>query len=168
MNRNPSTKSIGKRLFRLTSDHSLYFTHRGDKCRITIKAGFEYDGATIPRWAWSILGKSPKGTHDAGTIFHDLVYMVSKNIQNHALLGRSVDECTHVFEIHHDGKWHKAVQGMSRKECDRLMFEIIATTKGAKLNRFQRAAMYRAIRIGGGKYWKQSTPNNIINPNRCG
>jgi hypothetical protein len=167
INDNPSTKSIGKHLFQLTADHTLYFTHRGDKCRITIKAGFEYDGATIPRWSWSILGKSPKGTHDAGTIFHDIVYMLVKNIQDHALLGRSADECTHIFEIHQSGKWRKAVQRMSRKECDQIMFDIIETTQGANLSRFQRVAMYYAIRLGGGKYWKQSTPLHKMNPTKC-
>jgi hypothetical protein len=168
MNTQPITQSVGKRLFKLMEDYTVYFYHRNDYYRLKIKKGFIYDGASIPRWAWSILGKTPIGTHDSGTIFHDLVYMLKKNHEQTAIIGQSIDQCTHVLEMLEGDTWHKVIQGMTRDECDRIMFEIIDNTYNAKLSKFQRAAMFNAIRIGGGRYWKRHTPNQVINPSNCG
>jgi len=44
--------------------------------RFTIAAGFEYDGATVPRWFWSLSGISRDGIHRAAALVHDYLYSV--------------------------------------------------------------------------------------------
>jgi hypothetical protein len=48
----------------------------------TINSGFLYDGASIPRIAWSLLGVTPDGVHRAATLIHDYLY-ANKKIFDH-------------------------------------------------------------------------------------
>ena len=168
MNGQPTVKNVGERQWQLQKDYAVTFMLRDVLHRLVIKAGMVYDGASIPRWAWTILGKSPMGQHDSGTIFHDLIYMLLKNSKNNAVVGHSVDKCTHTLFIELNGEWHSYMAEMSRKECDAIMFEIIRNTEGVKISKWVLAAMYRGVRIGGAKYWNKSTGNHNINPGNCG
>jgi hypothetical protein len=45
--------------------------------RITVKRGFIFDGASIPKFAWSILGENPfSGKIMAAAIIHDILYRI--------------------------------------------------------------------------------------------
>jgi hypothetical protein len=46
-----------------------------------IPRGFIYDGASVPRFAWSILGFHPMGRHNPATIVHDWHY-INKGVVN--------------------------------------------------------------------------------------
>lgn len=64
----------------LTSD--LVFTTR-DGMVHTVPAGFHYDGASIPRQAWSIIGHPFTGAFIRPAALHDW-YCVHKSIQSSA------------------------------------------------------------------------------------
>ena len=43
--------------------------------KITIKRGFIYDGASLPKWTWSLIGESPfSGLIQPAAIVHDILY----------------------------------------------------------------------------------------------
>ena len=163
VNSQPVVKNIGRRKWQLMEDYPCYFKLSGIWYKVVIYKGFVYDGASIPRFAWSILGKTPMGQHDSGTIFHDLVYMVKDGIIN--------NQCHHVAYVALPQGWQtvKALK-LSRKEADKIMFNIIENTKGVVIDRKmsrQLRLMYRSIRIFGGVMWRKHTENRDINPSNC-
>lgn len=41
---------------------------------ITVPNGFRYDGATVPRVVWTLIGFLPDGIHRAAALVHDYLY----------------------------------------------------------------------------------------------
>lgn len=41
---------------------------------IVIQKGYEWDGASIPRWAWSLIGHPLDDDHIIASLFHDALY----------------------------------------------------------------------------------------------
>lgn len=163
INTQPVVKNIGRQKWQLMEDYKCYFELSGIWYKLVIYKGFVYDGASIPRFAWSILGKTPMGQHDSGTIFHDLAYMIKNGTIGNA--------CHHIAYVALPSGWEtvKALV-LTRKEADQIMFDIIRNTEGVvidrKMNRRLRL-MYRAVRIFGQIAWRRTTNNNEINPKRC-
>jgi hypothetical protein len=50
-----------------------YKTLRGT--HITVKAGFVFDGASIPKCAWSIIGSPFSSTYIRSALIHDILYV---------------------------------------------------------------------------------------------
>jgi len=42
--------------------------------QITVKEGFDFDGATIPSWLWSIIGSPIGELYSRGACLHDALY----------------------------------------------------------------------------------------------
>ena len=58
-------------------------------CRVTIKKGFDFDGASIPKWLWSIYGSPLNGNYVVASLIHDGLYAsqkVSKKISDKIFL----------------------------------------------------------------------------------
>jgi hypothetical protein len=51
--------------------------------RYTIPALFRYDGASVPRLLWTIIGVTPDGLHRAATLIHDYLYM-ERDLHGHS------------------------------------------------------------------------------------
>ena len=45
---------------------------------ITIKKGFDFDGASIPKWLWSIYGSPLNGNYVVASLIHDGLYASQK------------------------------------------------------------------------------------------
>jgi hypothetical protein len=168
-NTQPHTANIGRLLWVLVSAYTCYFVLHNVKYKLVIKKGFVYDKASVPIWAWSLLGVSSSGQHDSGTIFHDLIYYLIK-IAGYAIVGREEDKCTHELYAWIDEKWVRSTIKMSKTECDNIMFQIIRNTENVVLNRALRTRlrlMHVGVSIGGGKYWRKVKPNHEINPEWC-
>lgn len=41
---------------------------------LTVPAGFEYDGASVPRVLWTLTGLLPDGIHRPAALIHDYLY----------------------------------------------------------------------------------------------
>lgn len=61
---------ISERRARLTEDYRFTMPNG----YVTIPAGYEWDGATIPRIGWTMVGLTPFGAHDEATLRHDYLY----------------------------------------------------------------------------------------------
>ena len=57
--------------------------------KITVKKGFDFDGASIPKWLWSIYGSPLNGNYVVASLIHDGLYAsqkVSKGISDKIFL----------------------------------------------------------------------------------
>ncbi len=74
----------------LLEDFTIEVKVNGSWFRLTAKAGFDYDGASIPRACWTLIGS--KMDHDliVAALFHDLLYCV-----HHPMFPRAV--CDRLF-----------------------------------------------------------------------
>lgn len=82
-----------KNWFRLTKDYPFTV----DGVTETIPKGYEWDGATIPRWFWSIIGYYPMGAMAEPSVIHDWIY-VNKGILPNSTYTRS--RCDKLFYKH--------------------------------------------------------------------
>lgn len=62
-------------LYRLQHDYKINLHNYGYYITITIPAGFTYDGASVPRWLWSLTGLGIDGLHRAACLVHDYLYV---------------------------------------------------------------------------------------------
>ena len=56
---------------------------------VTVKKGFDFDGASIPKWLWSIYGSPLNGDYVVASLIHDGLYAsqkVSKEISDKIFL----------------------------------------------------------------------------------
>ena len=57
--------------------------------KTTVKAGFDFDGASIPKWLWSIYGSPLNGDYVVASLIHDGLYAsqkVSKSVSDKIFL----------------------------------------------------------------------------------
>ena len=56
---------------------------------VTVKKGFDFDGASIPKWLWSIYGSPLNGNYVVASLIHDGLYAsqkLSKNLSDKVFL----------------------------------------------------------------------------------
>lgn len=82
---NLKVERINENVWMLLKD----FTIMTDKYIITVKKGFDFDGASIPKWLWSIYGSPLNGDYVMASLIHDGLYAsqkVSKSIADKIFL----------------------------------------------------------------------------------
>ena len=89
--------------------------------RVTIKKGFDFDGASIPKWLWSIYGSPLNGNYVVASLIHDGLY---------------------------------ASQKVSKSVSDKIFLDIM---KQSSVGYIKRTSMYLAVRVLGGKDWKEAS-----------
>lgn len=88
-----------------------------------IKPGFSFDGASIPRWVWSVLGLTPAHPRIlAGSLVHDFLYLHK--------------------ELYLHSGWHV----FTKKEADKIFDEL---NKQAGMDRVRRFLVYNAVKWFG-------------------
>jgi hypothetical protein len=100
---------------------------------IYVHAGFEYDGASVPRLLWTITGYLPDGLHRAAALAHDFLYQY----HGRPPLG-SVSPISAVF---------------TRAMADKAFFDLM---KKAGVGLVARWRMYAAVRAFGWLSWNRS------------
>ena len=50
--------------------------------KITVKKGFDFDGASIPQALWSVYGNPLSGKFRIAALVHDALYVVKKCLEN--------------------------------------------------------------------------------------
>ena len=88
--------------------------------KITVKAGFDFDGASIPKWLWSIYGSPLNGNYVVASLIHDGLY---------------------------------ASQKVSKSLSDKIFLD---TMKQSNVGYIKRTSMYLAVKMFGGKDWKEA------------
>ena len=88
---------------------------------ITVKKGFDFDGASIPKWLWSIYGSPLNGDYVVASLIHDGLY---------------------------------ASQKVSKSVSDKIFLDVM---KQSNVGYIKRTSMYLAVKMFGGKDWKEAS-----------
>ena len=88
---------------------------------ITVKKGFDFDGASIPKWLWSIYGSPLNGNYVVASLIHDGLY---------------------------------ASQRVSKSVSDKIFLDVM---KQSNVGYIKRTSMYLAVKMFGGKDWKEAS-----------
>ena len=110
-------KIINENLFILGNDksvHSLGYS-------VTVKKGFDFDGASIPKWLWSIYGSPLNGDYVVASLIHDGLY---------------------------------ASQKVTKSVSDKIFLDVM---KQSNVGYIKRTSMYLAVKVFGGKDWKEAS-----------
>lgn len=113
-----------KTLIQLTQN--LIYKSSDEEMYIVPK-GFVSDGASIPKFAWSIVGH-PFGEYLESAVIHDYPYKFPD-------------------------KWHKEYKN-KRKRADWLLLDCM---KSQCIKLWKRRIMYRAVRLGGWRFWNDKS-----------
>lgn len=121
---------INNRLYELAENVSTRWVYREKEHRILINKGFKWDGATIPRAFWSILGYFPSGLLLTPSLWHDEIYKKKGWVFCHIAL-----QSVHVNRLHCDQLFymHMIQSGVTKKDATKL---------------------YKIVRRFGWWYWK--------------
>jgi len=119
---------------RARSSDGLYvlyeeYTYLRPEWNVTIPEGFVWDGASVPRFLWSISGIRPDGRIRAAALVHDYLYRY----------GGKVPSCSRVF---------------TRKEADRLFYEMIREAGGSWWTAWR---AWFAVSLFGWLAWKRAS-----------
>lgn len=134
----PMIIPVAERTYRLEQEYQYCWLKDGINNRMLIPTGFTYDGASVPRFIWSLSGITPDGLIRAAALVHDWIY-------NHAgLLPPGFQQYLQEdqwLDVH--GRW-------SRREADRMFSRIM---RDAGVSRFRRRIAYLAVRLFGWFSW---------------
>ncbi|MCB1137248.1 MAG: DUF1353 domain-containing protein [Leptospiraceae bacterium] len=107
--------------------------------RISVPSGFTYDGASVPRIAWSLTGIRPDGLLRAAAAVHDWIYRWAGDLP----------EGSHEFRID-ASEWQVAIGRWKRKDADRLFGRMM---REAGVGAIKRKMAYVAVRLMGRLGW---------------
>ena len=88
---------------------------------VTVKKGFDFDGASIPKWLWSIYGSPLNGNYVVASLIHDGLY---------------------------------ASQKVTKSVSDKIFLDVM---KQSNVGYIKRTSMYLAVKMFGGKDWKEAS-----------
>ena len=110
-------KIIDENLFILSKDKTVESLGYS----ITVKKGFDFDAASIPKWLWSIYGSPLNGNYVVASLIHDGLY---------------------------------ASQKVSKSIADKIFLDVM---KQSNVGYIKRTSMYLAVKLFGGKDWKEAS-----------
>jgi len=72
--RQPARRCLGERLFQTTEPWECDWMRDDYYRALSVPCGYMWDGASIPRIAWTALGITPSGIADGASLLHDVLY----------------------------------------------------------------------------------------------
>lgn len=140
----PEVQVIAPRRYRLQADFSIewksgFFPRQ----RLVVPAGFECDGASVPRVLEWYLGRE---NILPASLVHDWQYTYA---------GR-LPWKTHFFLHPEEGHWEPIRYVWSRVEVDRFFARNLRHCPVCEIRRGQRRLAYRAVRLFGGIHWRRA------------
>ncbi|MEE8251015.1 MAG: DUF1353 domain-containing protein [Gemmatimonadales bacterium] len=138
-NKQPDSVPVTDKLYRLDEEYEYCWELLDTRYRIVIPAGFIYDGASIPRFVWTLTGLRPDGLHRAGALVHDWIYRHKGKLpaSSHQYLDKN-------------GQWRNVIGQWSRKDADRMFARLM---REFGVSKFRRRMAYRGVRLFGWMSW---------------
>jgi hypothetical protein len=143
----PNNVPVAERLYRLAQEYIYAWEKqtRTEKAtaaaRIVVPVGFLYDGASVPRVAWTLSGVLPDGLIRAAALVHDWLYRYKGRLPAGSYQYR--DQA---------GNWQDYYAAWSRKDADRLFGRMM---REAGMSKRRRRLAYRTVRWFGWWVWKK-------------
>lgn len=133
----PDVLDLGNRQKKLHSPYRYTWEQDGQMVRLTVPAGFVYNGASVPSFLWSIY--APHAL-DRAAVFHDFIY------RDNGILPFGA------HQVQWNGSWTTITPIWTRSAADRLFEKHLAMDPQGPgwLRRKLARAMVRAF---GGGYW---------------
>lgn len=144
--RQPAHRTIGynektANIEQLTERFDCFWDYKGMPRRMHVCDEYIWDGASVPRVAWSLIGLTPWGLTDAPSLIHDELYRSQGG-------RKTTPGC-----LLQDSYGKKIV--LEREEADWLFYALLVFAGVAEA---RAAAAYAAVRIGGAKHWGGPCP----------
>lgn len=133
----PDIRPVTDTLYRLNEDYTYVWIQRNIVTQITVPKGFTYDGASVPRFLWSLSGLTRDGLIRAAALVHDWIYM-----NDGALPECSMREFNKGWTCI-SGRW-------TRKDSDKLFLKMMLE---AGIENYRANRAYACVRLFGGLYW---------------
>lgn len=139
----PALVPIGDGRWRLTEPYSYEWLHDGVLRRLTIKAGFVTDLASVPPIFWA-LGFPPDGLHRAAAVVHDGLYKARGVLPSDDLVYYEARQWSE------PKGWQALPAKYTREGADRMFGRLM---REGLVPRWRRRAMYRAVRLFSWIFW---------------
>lgn len=139
-------KELGLNRYRsyITDEEYTYDHKEGDKhYRFIVPEGFKYDGASVPRIYWTIVGFLPDGLGRAAALIHDYIYVYKGKIPKGHLLVKD-----------DSGQWVEYQGEWIRKRADKLFLSLLI--KGG-VPKIRRNLAYWAVKGFGWYPWMKKS-----------
>lgn len=134
----PNVVPIAGNKYLLVENYLYRWEYHGIIYSIEVPAGFEYDGASVPRIVWTLTGILPDGLQRAGALVHDFIYRYKGDLPVGSYCELSKGYAVPVGKL-----W-------KRSEADGLFRKMM---KEAGVGKLKRYVMYYAVRTFGLKAW---------------
>lgn len=138
----PTTQPITSSMSETEGRVEYVFRMRGATFRLSIETGYLFDGASIPRLCWTLLGLTPHGAMDGPAIPHDKGYQDQGKFEQG------------MFQVLVGDSWADTDRGMTRNELDNLLQALCLHFKVC--GRFKASLVYSAVRCCGWRAWKRN------------
>lgn len=136
----PALVPIGENRWLLTEDYAYEWLYGGVFRRITVKAEFETDLASVPPLFWA-LGFPPDGLHRAAAVLHDALYQARGHLPSEWVVYRESIAGRDLVAM---------PERFSRLDADRLFGRMM---READVPQWRRRAMFRAVRLCSWLFW---------------
>jgi hypothetical protein len=130
---------VSDKYYRLAEKYVYEWEINDCKNRIIIPSGFTYDGASVPRIAWTVSGLRPDGLIRASALVHDWIYRHKGKLPNGSQ--QYLDDI---------GIWQDVYGFWTRKDADRLFARIM---REAGVYKCKRRMAYRSACMFGRFAW---------------
>ena len=133
--RQPVNIPVGARQYELVETYGYGWDKDGVSHELVVPRGFRYDGASVPRALWSLIGLRPDGLVRAAALLHDWIY-------RH---GGRLPPGSYRRDDGEGGDW-------TREATDRLFARVMRESGVSKL---KRRLAYLGVRVGGRRSWRK-------------
>ena len=147
----PGHRTIGKTerngfIEKTTEPWECRWRYQGNERRLIVPYGYVWDGASVPRAAWTIIGLTPGGLADGPSLAHDPLYRSSGGRVTLKFNGCKLT----------DEQGNRVV--VDRPEAD-WVFKAACIFAG--INKVRAGASYGVVRAFGNKHWGGPCPTPI-------
>ena len=125
--------------FRLIEDWNYQWCHADRDWRLVVRAGFECDLASVPKFLHSLIGRKDLGL--GPPLLHDMIYACRGDV-----FGSRFGD----LEVRNRGRWVVRNDRVTRNQADRVFGRQMREVQVPKL---RRRAAYLAVRAFGWYAW---------------
>jgi hypothetical protein len=125
----------------LTEPWECYWSYDNHSRRLSLPVGYVWDGASVPRVAWSVIGLTPWGLTDGPSLAHDPLYRSRGGV----IIEPGVVLCDE----------HGDCATIDRREADWLFWSLFVY---AGINNARAATAYGVVRAFGNRHWGGPSP----------
>jgi hypothetical protein len=127
---------------RLFTDYVYEWTRNGRRYRLTVRKGFESDGASVPWLVRVLFGLERTGLHDPAWLLHDVLYHYA------GMLPAGMVEVWDPAQ----GRWTPFEKTWTRAEADHLFARVL---REAGVSEVDRRRFFFGVRVGGWYAWSK-------------